>query len=68
MEAYQPIYDAVRSRLSNGDIGQAVEAVMREANVAGYVDRATITIAEEAVRAADAIAAPSARANEPLAP
>lgn len=60
MDAYQPIYDAVRSRLSNGDIGQAVEAVMREANVASYVERAAITITEEAVRVADANAAPSA--------
>jgi hypothetical protein len=60
MEAYQPIYDAVRSRLSNGDIGQAVEAVMREANLSYYVERAAITITEEAVRAADAHAAPSA--------
>jgi hypothetical protein len=59
-DTYQPIYDAVRSRLSNGDIGQAVEAVMREANVASYVERAAITMTEEAVRAADAHAAPSA--------
>jgi hypothetical protein len=60
MDAYQPIYDAVRSRLSNGDIGQAVEAVMREANVAHYVERAAVTITEVAVRVADAHAAPSA--------
>lgn len=60
MEAYQPIYDAVRSRLSNGDIGQAVEAVLREANFSHYVERAAVTITEEAVRVADAQAAPSA--------
>ena len=60
MEAYQAIYDAVRSRINNGDIGQAVEAVMREANVAHYVERAAITITEEAVSAARAHAAPSA--------
>jgi len=60
MDTYQPIYDAVRSRLSNGDIGQAVEAVMRDANFAHYVERAAIMITEEAVKAADAHAAPSA--------
>ena len=60
MDAYQPIYDAVRSRLSNGDIGQAVEAVMREANFSHYVERAAVTITEEAVRVADAHTAPSA--------
>ncbi len=40
MEAYQPIYDAVRSRIGNGDIGSAVEAAMREANVSHYAERA----------------------------
>ncbi len=60
MEAYQPIYDAVRSRLSNGDIGQAVEAVLREVNFSHYVERAAVTIIEEVVRVSDAHAAPSA--------
>ena len=60
MEAYQPIYDAVRSRLSNGDIGQAVEAVMREANLAHYVECAATLIGYEATKAAEAYAAPSA--------
>ena len=30
-DSHQPIYDAVRSRISNGDIGQAVESAAREA-------------------------------------
>jgi len=60
MEAYQPIYDAVRSRLSNGDIGQAVEAVLREANFSHYFERAAILITEVATKAADAYAEPSA--------
>jgi len=30
-DAYQAIYDAVRSRISNGDIGRAVEEVARNA-------------------------------------
>ena len=37
MDTYQPIYDAVRSRLSNGDIGAAVESAMREANLSHYI-------------------------------
>jgi hypothetical protein len=60
MDAYQPIYDAVRSRLSNGDIGQAVEAVMREANLAHYVECAATLIGYEATKAAEAYTAPSA--------
>lgn len=36
MDTYQPIYDAVRSRISNADIGAAVESVMREANIGHY--------------------------------
>lgn len=33
-DAYQPIYDAVRSRIFNGDIGAATEAAMR--NIGDY--------------------------------
>ena len=29
MDSYQPIYDAVRSKIGNGDIGRAVEQAMR---------------------------------------
>lgn len=60
MDTYQPIYDAVRSRLSNGDIGQAVQSVMREANFAHYVECAATLIGYEATKAAEAYAAPSA--------
>ena len=60
MDTYQPIYDAVRSRLSNGDIGQAVESVMREANLAHYVEHTATLIGYEATKAAEAYAAPSA--------
>lgn len=60
MDTYQPIYDAVRSRLSNGDIGQAVEAVLRDANLAHYVECAATLIGYEATKAAEAYAAPSA--------
>ncbi len=46
MEAYQPIYDAVRSRLSNGDIGAAVQDALRAANLEHYA-----SVAAENVRA-----------------
>ncbi|MCO5781776.1 hypothetical protein [Citrobacter meridianamericanus] len=38
-DTYQAVYDAVRSRISNGDIGSAVESAMREANISFYFDR-----------------------------
>ena len=60
MDAYQPIYDAVRSRISNGDIGSAVESALRDASLGHYVERAAAAIAEDACRAAEAYAAPSA--------
>jgi len=60
MDAYQPIYDAVRSRLSNGDIGDAVESVLRDCNFAHYVEHAAHSIADRAISAADAHATPSA--------
>ena len=40
MDSYQPIYDAVRSKISNGDIGQAVEQAMRDANLSHYAEMA----------------------------
>lgn len=36
-DSYQAIYDAVRSRISNGDIGSAVESAVRDANLSHYV-------------------------------
>ena len=33
MSDYQAIYDAVRSRISNGDIGNAVERVLHDADI-----------------------------------
>ena len=36
MESYQAIYDAVRSRISGGDIGSAVEAAIRGENLSHY--------------------------------
>ena len=39
-DSYQPIYDAVRSRLSNCDIGSAISNVMRECNFSHYFEQA----------------------------
>jgi hypothetical protein len=36
MDTYQPIYDAVRSRLSNCDVGSAIETAFRDANIGHY--------------------------------
>ena len=35
-DSYQAIYDAVRSRISNGDIGYVAESVMRDAFDIGH--------------------------------
>lgn len=44
MDTYQPIYDAVRSRIFNGDIGSAIDAAIREANIGHYVMQAAESI------------------------
>jgi hypothetical protein len=46
MDTYQPIYDAVRSRIHNGDIGEAVQSAMREANVGHWAHMAFETLRE----------------------
>ena len=38
MDSYQAIYDAVRSQVFNGDIGQAVAQVVRESGIESYVE------------------------------
>ncbi len=48
MEPYQPIYDAVRSRLSNGDIGEAVQAAFRDANLSHYAMQAAESVRQAA--------------------
>ena len=37
-DSYQAIYDAVRSRISNANIGDAVESAMRSANISHYFE------------------------------
>lgn len=48
METYQPIYDAVRSRVHNGDIGSAVQEVLNNCNISHYADMASRSIQEVA--------------------
>lgn len=60
MSDYQAIYDAVRSRISNGDIGAAVEAVFREANISHYIECAFTVIGYEFASAASYYSRPSA--------
>ena len=41
MDTYQPIYDAVRSRISGGNVSEAVERAMREgADFSRVIERA----------------------------
>jgi len=47
MDTYQAVYDAVRSRISNGDIGLAVESAIRDSNLSHYA-----AMAFESVRGA----------------
>lgn len=48
MDTYQPIFDAVRSRLFNCDVGAAVEQALRDANLGHYVFMASEAIKESA--------------------
>lgn len=48
METYQPIYDAVRSRLCNGDIGAAIESSVREAGISHYTSMAAEAVMQAA--------------------
>lgn len=48
MDTYQAVYDAVRSKISGGDIGQAVESAIRDLNVGHYFEMASVKIQEAA--------------------
>lgn len=50
---YQAIYDAVRSRISNGDIGSAVESAIRDASISHYFMMAGNAIEQAAAAHAD---------------
>lgn len=59
-DSYQPIFDAVRSRISNGDISFAVENVLREANLSHYIEQIAHSISYDIGAAAQAYSVPSA--------
>lgn len=48
MDSYQPIYDAVRSRISNADIGEAVQRALLDANLGHYAQQAAYAAIEAA--------------------
>lgn len=48
MDSYQPIYDAVRSRISNGDVGRAISEAFRDANLSHYASMAAESLRQAA--------------------
>lgn len=48
MDTYQPIYDAVRSRLSNCDVGAAVQEVLRNCDFSPYAAMCAASIQQVA--------------------
>ncbi len=44
METYQPIFDAVRSRICNADVGAAIESAFRDANFTHYASQAAESV------------------------
>lgn len=47
-DTYQAVYEAVRSKLSSGNIGDAVQSAMRDANISFYADQASEAIKQVA--------------------
>jgi hypothetical protein len=48
MDTYQAVYDAVRSKISGGNITQAVMDAIRESNIAFYAEQACRSAQEAA--------------------
>lgn len=40
MDSYQDIYDATRSKISCGDVDEAIRSLIRDMNLGHYVDQA----------------------------
>ena len=59
MDSYQAVYDAVRSRISNGDVGAAVENAVREQNWSFYLEGARNSIEESATAVRNELVRPS---------
>jgi hypothetical protein len=40
MDSYQAVYDATRSKISGGDVDEAIRSAIRDMNLSHYVDQA----------------------------
>lgn len=49
-DSYQAVFDAVRSRISNGDIGEAVQSALHDMNLSHYAEIAAQSVADVAAR------------------
>jgi hypothetical protein len=47
-DSHQAIYDAVRSKISGGNIGDAVQSAIRDMNLSHYAERAMMSAQEAA--------------------
>ncbi len=47
-DTYQAVYDAVRSKMCNGDIGNAVESAIRDSGIGHYIERCATSIQDAA--------------------
>lgn len=59
-DTYQAVFDAVRSKISGGDLGEAVERAIREMNLSHYVEMAGHAIVQAAVEVQECQTSPSA--------
>lgn len=55
-DTYQAFYDAARGKISNGDIGAAIESALRSENIGHHVQMASASIQEAASCYTDASA------------
>ncbi len=47
-DTYDAVYNAVRSKISGGDVGHAVEQAIRDAGISHYANMAAVRIQEAA--------------------
>lgn len=48
MDSYQAVYDATRSKISNGDVGSAIESAIRDMSLSHYVQMAMRQVEDHA--------------------
>lgn len=59
-DTYQAVFDAVRSKISNGDIGDAVERAVRDMNIPHYFEMASHAAQNAAACIEERYSSPSA--------